>query len=339
MNIRITNVPRTVSPNSGYHPFLIGSMLKNMILVIPSNGNILNKSKQIHQFITDKSIIKKIFPIRILRIITLLLIFLKLFKLKRQVITVHSFIFGLPVLLSGHILNIVIHGSDKRHIRSTFGKMIGVRARCIMGVGLSFQSDGMEVEEIPNIIDLSLHNKIKNKARKIKHDIIFVIRNSTVKNPSYPFNLYQNLSLNYKLNISVVGINEEESLKINNNLQTKKDHSIKYFGVLPYSEVVEMLYESQIFILPSHSEGISKAMLEAISCGCEIICNDSIKIPEYLKTFVKPVDIYNWDNINKLLLDRIKKKAKKNFAEIEKINNSSILFLLKKYRKISIKEG
>ena len=43
----------------------------------------------------------------------------------------------------------------------------------------------------------------------------------------------------------------------------RKDRRILYLGIQQHKEVIDTMRKSKILIIPSHSEGVAKAMLEA----------------------------------------------------------------------------
>ena len=51
-------------------------------------------------------------------------------------------------------------------------------------------------------------------------------------------------------------------------------HKIEYMGPVYQRELVKFYQQSDIFTFPSHSEGLGKALLEAMSCGCPVISSD-----------------------------------------------------------------
>ena len=55
--------------------------------------------------------------------------------------------------------------------------------------------------------------------------------------------------------------------------QHKSDHIIP-MGRLEYQDVISMLCESDIFCMPSFSEGFSTSILEAAACKCYIITTE-----------------------------------------------------------------
>ncbi len=51
-------------------------------------------------------------------------------------------------------------------------------------------------------------------------------------------------------------------------------HQIVYMGPLITSDLVKQYQRCDFFVFPSHSEGLGKALLEAMACGCPVICSD-----------------------------------------------------------------
>jgi hypothetical protein len=58
---------------------------------------------------------------------------------------------------------------------------------------------------------------------------------------------------------------------------------------------------SRFLILPSLSEGMPKALLEAMSQGMHLIVNRTLKFPADIMARVDSVDIQDWDAVEELL--------------------------------------
>ena len=52
------------------------------------------------------------------------------------------------------------------------------------------------------------------------------------------------------------------------------NHALVYAGALNQEELVKYYHDCDIFVFPSYWEGMPKALLEAMSCGCPVICSD-----------------------------------------------------------------
>jgi glycosyltransferase involved in cell wall biosynthesis len=64
---------------------------------------------------------------------------------------------------------------------------------------------------------------------------------------------------------------EKIKYKLNSH---KKNHEIEYLGKLRQDELVLEYNRCDIFVFPSHAEGLGKVLIEAMSCSCPVICSD-----------------------------------------------------------------
>jgi hypothetical protein len=326
MSIRITSIPRPNAPNSGYHPTKIAEILNDEVWAIPAKGRYIGKYKNIKFFFFDKKVFHTIFPGFFIRILFLINVFFKALIVKKEIFFVHSFLYALPLFLAKKNYVIVIHGSDYKYLDSFIGKIIAKKANKLFGVGIEKIYKDFRVKEIPNIFDLN--GIVSKKSLKKSYDVIFVLREADVKNPTYPFKLFKHMLLkNITINIAVVGINEsflsnsERSIIRKNTTKTQ----IKYYGRCSFNKVVALMKASKFLIIPSHTEGVAKAMLEGMACGLNIVISKELHVPsEFNKKLIK-VDLYNWKNISNLVLSDIYEENNEdniNFA-INYHNNST----------------
>lgn len=66
---------------------------------------------------------------------------------------------------------------------------------------------------------------------------------------------------------------KEYIMQLKNLLEITK-HKVEHMGAIGQLELSDFYRQCDIFIFPSHAEGLGKALLEAMACGCPIVCSD-----------------------------------------------------------------
>lgn len=57
-------------------------------------------------------------------------------------------------------------------------------------------------------------------------------------------------------------------------LAAKSRYRIEFEGMLPQTKLAELFRQSDVFVLPSFFEGLALVNLEAMACGCKVVCSD-----------------------------------------------------------------
>jgi glycosyltransferase involved in cell wall biosynthesis len=134
---------------------------------------------------------------------------------------------------------------------------------------------------IPNYIDTKRFGVLNTK--KEKGRIVFVGRLDPVKNLT-------NLILALKgLPAHLVLIGEgplKDNLK---NLASAENLKVEFMGSVSQQKIPEELNKSEIFVLPSISEGNPKVLLEAMSCGLPCLGSDIVSISEIISNNINGV--------------------------------------------------
>ena len=99
------------------------------------------------------------------------------------------------------------------------------------------------------------------------------------------------------------------------------EKEIKIIGALPHDEVFKWMENIDIYIQPSYMEGLCRAIVEAMSKACPVICTDAGGNFELIeeKNIYKQRDIFEFikilENINN---EELKKNAVYNYNKSKK---------------------
>lgn len=58
-------------------------------------------------------------------------------------------------------------------------------------------------------------------------------------------------------------------------------YNIELLGAIPQSQLAEVFRQSDVFVLPSFFEGLPLVNIEAMACGCKVVCSDIPGIKEW----------------------------------------------------------
>lgn len=124
----------------------------------------------------------------------------------------------------------------------------------------------------------------------------------------------------YDVTLTIVGSGMEESHLKEKIKKMGLNGCVKFLGYIPYnSEIINLYRNSDVFILPSLTEGVPKVILEALANGLPVIATSVGGIPEIIKDgengiLIPPADseaianaIHRLINNKNLIIDMIKK--------------------------------
>ncbi|HIF9295001.1 TPA: glycosyltransferase family 4 protein [Photobacterium damselae] len=169
---------------------------------------------------------------------------------------------------------------------------------------------------LPHGIDVSKIRTINKTNKKVK--IVTCGNFIKRKNIDWVIKSYAKLKTKYNCELTVIGSGDEL-----NNLK-KIDESVIFTGWLNQNEVLNILSESDVFILPSDNETFGMVYLEAATQGCMIIGKKNTGVyglfdQDVCDYFVDDeIDLENKLNSllnNKDIIDYLKIKAQKNVIE------------------------
>lgn len=116
-----------------------------------------------------------------------------------------------------------------------------------------------------------------------------------------------------KVHLTLVGSGPELAPSKELSRQLGIAESVSFIGRVPHEEMAQIYQQADAFVLPSFTEGMSLAVLEAMSSGLPIIATDIPANREVLggaAIFVPPGNVSEFDNaIMKLVTDSEKRRS------------------------------
>lgn len=178
------------------------------------------------------------------------------------------------------------------------------------------------IAKIPNSVDTELFRPMELKRNK-KTRIIFIGRFNKIKN------LYSLVEACSGINSDLIFVGQGEEKRGLREHAKEMGVNLIFTGVVPREKIPNELNKSDVFILPSFSEGQPKVLLEAMSCGLPCIVSDIPSLREIIKDgyngFLCKTDAESIKScINKVLRNpAISKKVGENAREYIKKNFSA----------------
>jgi len=213
--------------------------------------------------------------------------------------TAAGFIGGIIKTLSGKPLVITVHGSEIYLVHSKIGKKIALsilkRADLITAASKDLLSKltewGIDIRKtqfVPLGVDTKIFLPKGSGNLKIRPGfmsnvkyVLFVGRLVPIKGVEYLIRAVPAVIKRFKrVRFFIVG--DGDSMRSLENLSEKLKISayINFVGRQPRNKVAEYMNASDIFVLPSLSEGRSVTVLEAMACGLPVIATRVGGVPE-----------------------------------------------------------
>ena len=134
---------------------------------------------------------------------------------------------------------------------------------------------------IPNFVDESFFNVSSNRSGNV---ILFIGGLKYVKGVDVLIEAFHILCRRFKnLQLRIVGDGKmRDKLMERINLLNLNSH-VKILGYMPYYSVKDQLSEASIFVVPSRSEGLPNALLQAMAAGLPIVATRVGGIPSLIR--------------------------------------------------------
>lgn len=156
--------------------------------------------------------------------------------------------------------------------------MVVANSYCLKELALK-TDPGLEVSVIPNGVDCDFFSPRadhKQQGAEEALKIVCVSRLIERKGIGLLLEAFSSALLGgCSAQLSIVGGGGLEGELKGRCLELGIGDKVKFLGNKDRREVVEILRDSDIFALPSHSEGMSNSLLEAMACGLPVIATDT----------------------------------------------------------------
>lgn len=137
---------------------------------------------------------------------------------------------------------------------------------------------GANVKMVPNMIDLDQLPEPKTIKKKYVSYVGWLIKEKGIEELIEAWNIVGEKYKDYTLML-VGPIKEDFSSTIKSLIETD---NVKVPGEVTHESALEIINDSQLFVLPSYTEGLPNVILEAMSLKTPIIATDVGAMPEML---------------------------------------------------------
>ena len=255
-------------------------------------------------------IVRSVFTLhRVLRIITFSLNSIRHLK-NQDVVHIHSpmyMIVGFVAKFFGKKVYMTYHGEEFYIVKnSTLFKLFSKIFSAVFILSPEIRVNLEEIHACPiidvnNGVDASVY---KDYGLVRKKQILMVSAFKYQKGHEFMLEAFKgfiNVDSEYQLILVGEGLLKEKIKEycVNNEI----DNKVKFCGYLTADELVELYNKTEIFVLPSLWEGFPKVLLEAMSCGCKVICT---KVDGVLRVFGENYKYYVNKGESKDLLRALK---------------------------------
>ena len=172
-----------------------------------------------------------------------------------------------------------------------------------------------KIAQIPNGVSLPLNSK---KPYEVDQEInlVFIGRLIKRKRVDLLIEVFADIYLNKDINLFIAGTGPEEELLRDIAESAEIQNQATFMGEIKSQEVSKLLESTHIFILPSESEGMSNALLEAMSYSNVVIARNIEANQEIISDEMNGFLFENKDDLKDILLKLINSESLLNKVSV-----------------------
>lgn len=186
------------------------------------------------------------------------------------------------------------NGFIARTVIAAFGflrKLILKRALFVMSVSRQLAEHDTsryrdKVIITPNFVDLELFRPKENSHYDGSLNLLYVGRLEVEKGVTFLIDAFQNLDSELNVRLLIAGFG---SLKEEIDKAAAKNSRIDYLGSFSHDEMPKVYEKADVLVLPSLTEGMPAAILEALSSGLPVIASNVGQIPYVVRNGIEGI--------------------------------------------------
>jgi glycosyltransferase involved in cell wall biosynthesis len=141
-----------------------------------------------------------------------------------------------------------------------------------------------DIRVVPNGVDLQGFGAGRNKKRLENFRLLFVGRLNPVKGVEYLIDAMAGIKKKgTDVELTIAGDGPERKRLENLSKRLNVYNHVRFLGMVDRLKIASLMSESDIFVLPSISEGFPLVVLEAMACGLPIIATKVGGLPEVIE--------------------------------------------------------
>ncbi len=187
--------------------------------------------------------------------------------------------YNIPYVVTEHSTNFARKNYSKRQLE--FAKRVFSESKKNIAVSKEFCSllekqFSVNFKYIPNVVDTSFFRLEKKDFKKEKYTFLNVAHLDSKKNHKGLINAFQNKFFGNNQYELIIAGDGPEMKNLNEQISSLDLHDqVKLFGRVSREKVLELMIQSDCFVLSSFHETFGVVLIEAMSCGLPVISTRS----------------------------------------------------------------